>query len=230
MNAVDVMAQSVVTVAPDSQVGEIAKLLVEKNIGAVPVVDASGTLAGIVTESDLMRRRELGTERHRRPIAAFVASNLTLEEDYIRSRATKASDIMRRNVITAAPATSLSDIVNLFEKHRIKRVPIVENGKLVGIVSRADLVRALAGVEPATAPMRASDRKIQRQLVAELSRHRWGRAHGNAVTVRHGIVHLWGLVETSAEVDAIRIAAEQIPGVRGVQDHTAAPPIVVMGG
>ena len=166
----------------------------------------------------------------RRPIAAFVASNQTLEEDYIRSHATKASDIMRRNVISAAPSASLSDIVDLLEKHRIKRIPIVENGKLVGIVSRADLVRALAAVEPSPTPVHASDKQIRRQLMAELARYRWGRAHGNSVTVRHGIVHLWGVVEASTEIGAIRVAAEAIPGVRGVQDHTAVAPVVAMGG
>ncbi|MBU6464214.1 MAG: CBS domain-containing protein [Bradyrhizobium sp.] len=227
MNAADIMTQPVITVTPDARMNGIATILVEKNIGAVPVVDANGALVGIVTEGDLLRRKELGTERHRRPIAAFMASNLTLEEDYIRSHAMKASDFMRGNIITAAPSTSLSDIVDLLEKHRIKRIPIVENGKLVGIVSRADLVRALAAVEPST-PEHASDATIRRDLVAELARYRWGRAHGNRITVRNGIVHLWGVVEASTEIDAIRVAAEAIPGVLGVQDHTAVAPIVGM--
>jgi CBS domain-containing protein len=224
MNAADVMTHSVITVTPETPVREIAKLMTEKNIGAVPVIDAHGTQVGIISESDLLRRKELGTERHRHPLAAFVASNLTLEEEYIRSHASKASDIMRRKVITAAPDTSLPDIVDLFEKHQITRVPIVENGQLVGIVARADLVRALGTTEPAAAPTHVSDRTIRHQLTTELSRHRWGRYSGNGVTVRHGIVHFWGIVESSAQCDALRVAAEAIPGVRGVRDHTALNP------
>ena len=224
MNAADVMTHSVITVTPDTPVRSIAKLLAEKNIGAAPVIDAHGTLVGIISEGDLLRRKELGTERHRRPLAAFVASNLTLEEEYIRSHASKASDIMRRNVITAAPDASLSDIVDLFEKHQINRVPIVENGKLVGIIARADLVHAFAAMAPAPAPAHVSDRTIRRQLMTELSQHRWSRYSGNSVTVRDGIVHLWGIVESSAEYDALRVAAQGIPGVRGVRDHTALNP------
>jgi CBS domain-containing protein len=224
MNAAEVMTHSVITATPDTPVRSIAKLLAEKNIGAAPVIDAHGTVVGIISEGDLLRRKELGTERHRRPLAAFVASNLTLEDEYIRSHASKASDIMRRNVITAAPDTSLSDIVDLFEKHQINRVPIVENGKLVGIIARADLVRAFAAIAPAPAPAHVSDRTIRRQLMTELSQHRWSRYSGNSVTVRDGIVHLWGIVESSTEYDALRVAAEAIPGVRGVRDHTALNP------
>jgi CBS domain-containing protein len=227
MNAADVMTHSVITVTPETSVIEIAQLLVEKNVSAVPVVDGSGTVVGIVTEGDLLRRKELASERRHHPVAAFLMSNLALEQEYIHSHGSKASDIMRHHVITAAPATSLADIVELFEKHHIKRVPIVENGSLVGIVSRVDLVRALAATKPAATPARVSDRKIRRQLIGELSRHRWSRYHGNNVTVGDGVVHFWGLVDTPAEFDALRVAAERIPGVRGVCDHTVSPPTLI---
>jgi CBS domain-containing protein len=224
MNASDVMTQPVITITPDASVIEIARLLAQKNISAVPVVDGVGAMVGIVTEGDLLRRRELGTERHRHPIAALVVMNRVLEEEYVRSHASRAEDIMRRNVICAAPDASLSEVVDLLEKHGVKRVPIVEGGKVVGIVSRADLIRALAAIEPASAPAHVSDRKIRRQLIKELSRHDWSRYHGNKVTVGHGIVHFWGLVQSAAEVEALRVAAETIPGVRGVRDHTVMIP------
>jgi CBS domain-containing protein len=227
MNAADVMTQSVITVTPDTSVVELAKLLVEKNVSAVPVVDGSGALVGIVTEGDLLRRKELASERRHHPIAAFLMSDLALEQEYIQSHGSKASDIMRRHVITAAPTTPLLEIVDLFERHRIKRAPVVENGKLVGIVSRVDLVRALAAIKAAAAPEHVSDRKIRRQLMAELSRQRWSKYHGNNVTVCDGVVHFWGLLSTPAEFDALRVAAERIPGVRGVSDHTVTPPTPV---
>ena len=222
MIAADVMTPTVVTAAPETQVGAIAKLLVERDISAVPVVDAGGTIVGIVTEADLMRRKELGTERQRRPLARFFTSNLTIEQEYIRAHAGTAADVMCRDVVTTGPKTPLSEIVDLFEKHRIKRVPIVDGGKLVGIVSRTDIVRALASCPPAVEGARHTDAEIRRRLMKELAHLRWNHRHGNNVLVRDRVVHFWGIVDTPTEFNALRVAAEGIPGVAGVRDHTVA--------
>jgi CBS domain-containing protein len=220
MKAADVMSRGVITVTPDTPVPEIAKLLVERRISAVPVADAAGRLVGLVSEADLLRRREIGTEKQRTRLAAFFTPDYNIEQDYIRAHALKAADVMEADLVTVDPEVSLVAIVDLFEKHGINRVPVVEDDKLVGIVSRADLVRALATwVAPEAAPD-ASDRHIRRQLLDELAQQRWGRHDGNNIVVKHGIVHFWGLVDSPTEFAALRVAAETIPGVRGVEDHT----------
>ncbi|HLY55320.1 MAG TPA: CBS domain-containing protein [Stellaceae bacterium] len=230
MIAADIMTQTVVTVTPATTVQAIAKLLIDRDIGAVPVVDAAGAVVGIVTETDLLRRKELGTERQRRPFARFFTSDLVLERDYIRSHAGTASDVMRRDVVTANSAAPLTAIVDLMEKHGIKRVPIVDDGRLVGIVSRTDFVRTLASLPPASDGATHSDTEIRRRLVKELSHLPWNRHHGNNVLVRGGVVHFWGMVNTPTEFDALRVAAESVPGVVGVDNHTVLAEAVLVPG
>ena len=221
MKARDIMTSPVITVAPETTVSQAAALLVEHRIGALPVVQ-DGRLAGIVSETDLLRRHEIGTDRFERAgswwLRLFGADGSP--HDYVRSHARHARDVMTREVMTVPPDASVAEIAQLLDGRRIGRVPVVEAGKLVGIVSRANLVQALATrVAAATAPHAGDDESIRRALLEELERQAWWRIDRASVMVTDGVVHFWGMVDTDAGRPAARVAAENIPGVRGVADH-----------
>src|SRR5580704_2560268 len=167
MQASDVMSRSVVTATPETAIEELARLLVEKKISGLPVIDAAGALVGIVTEGDLLRRIETGTQKQHSGWYGFVFGPGRLAADYTRSHARKVGEIMTANVFAAAPDTPLGDIVEAMETRHIKRVPIVEGGRLVGIVSRADLVAALAGILAQKQGPAMSDAEIRGAMMAE---------------------------------------------------------------
>lgn len=221
MNAKDIMTTPVVTIEPDTTVREIAALLLERRISAVPVVE-SGRLVGLVSEGDLLHRHEIGTDRDR-PTATWWLS--LIEDDprpaeYVKSHARCARDIMTRDVITVGEDTPIGEIAAVFERHRIRRVPVVRGGRLVGIVSRANLVQALAARPRAgKAPRAKGDGAIRGQLLAELERQPWWLSSASNVIVTDGVVHYWGLIDSDGQKEAARIAAENVPGVRSVEDH-----------
>lgn len=229
MRARDIMHRDVVTVTPETGLGAIARLLVEKRFGAVPVTDAGGRLVGIVSEADLLHREELGTERRRNRWLDAFASIETLANAYRSAHGRLARDVMARAVVTAGPDAPLSEIVDLMERRHIRRVPIVEAGldgseRLIGIVTRGDLVRALATLIPvpaaAVTDCDLTDRHLRDMLLAELARQPWtDKTEGN-VTVLDGVVHLWGAVTNEAEARALVTASAGIPGVVAVRDHT----------
>jgi CBS domain-containing protein len=216
MKARDVMTAPVISVAPETGVNEIAALLIERRISAVPVLDAHGELLGIVSEGDLMRRPESGTER-RSWLAAFFGPERQAVE-FIRTHGRTARDVMTREVASVGPEAELGTIVDMLERRRIKRVPVIENGRVVGIVSRANLLHALAAqVSPARAT--ATDASIRTALQRELAGHEWLDTQRVNIVVSDGVVHLWGQVRSAEEGRALRLAAESIFGVRGVEEH-----------
>ncbi len=224
MQARDVMTANVVTVAPDTPVADIARLLLEKRISGVPVVDAGGRLVGIVSEGDLVRR--LGDEEGggRSWWLGLLATPEERAEAYVRAHGRRAADVMTRNVVTVSPDTPLAAVARLLEERHIKRVPVVENGRLVGIVSRADLLRALAtkGPEAASADDRALRERLQKELEkAGLDYHPYVN-----IVVADGVVHLWGIVSSRREAEALRVAAENVEGVKAVESHLAVRPVV----
>ena len=224
MKARDVMVSPVITVGEDETVRDLAKLLITKRISAVPVVGRAGKLVGIVTEADLMRRTETGTERPYSWWMHFFLGDQQIAADYVKSHATKVKDIMTRDVKTAAPDAPLCEIADLFEENQIKRVPVVTpNGDLVGLVSRANIIQAIASARPKL-EMSLPDAMIREKLAGELQKQKWAHVHRINATVTNGVVDLWGLVESDAERQAIRIAAEAIPGVAGVNDHLTREP------
>ncbi len=227
MRAADIMTTNVVTVGPEASVREVARLLLAHRISAVPVVDGSGELVGIVSESDLMRRTEADTERRRSWWLRLLASNETLAREFVKSHSDKVADVMTKKVVTAQPDASLGDIAALLERNGIKRVPIVKDRKVVGIVSRANLVQALASVRPKTAAgTAASDSVIRDKVTARLMSQNWTETWPINVIVHDGTVELWGLVESEAEKMAIRVAAEQTEGVRAVNDNVIVRPLM----
>jgi len=224
MNAHDVMASPVVTVKPYSSVREVAQLLLSRRISAVPVVDDQGMLVGIVSEGDLMHRAEAGTERRYSWWLRPFVSDWAAADNYARAHASKVADIMVRDVITATPETPVQEIAAILEKNRIKRVPIVKNGQVVGIVSRANLIQAVASHrELLEVPL--SDTEVRNTLLDHLKHQGWAHTSLLNVIVNGGVVDLWGFSESEAERKAIRIAAEQTPGVCAVNDHLMVQPI-----
>lgn len=220
MRASDVMTSSVITVKPETPVADVARLLVERRISGVPVVDQQGRVVGILTEGDLFRRHELGTERRRGRLLEMFTSNVTLAAEYVQSHGRTAGDVMTSEVISVTPDTALTTISDIFEKERIKRVPVIKDGRLLGIVSRGNLVQALGSLDNGEPSSAADDRRIRDEVLAEFTRLPWGLDSESNVVVASGIVHLWGLVGTRQEQAALRVAAEAIPGVKGIMDHT----------
>lgn len=220
MKAKDIMTSTVVTVGPDTPVNEIAALLFERRISALPVVQ-DGRLLGIVSEADLLHRHEIGTDCIARSgswwLRLFSADRSI--EDYIKSHARKARDIMTRRVATVTPDTPLAEVANVLEKRGVKRVPVVDAGRLAGIVSRSNLVQALAGAPQA--PLRVTppgDEAIRARLLAELERQPWWQRGYSSLTVTQGVVTFYGTINSDDERNAARIAAENMPGVRRVED------------
>jgi CBS domain-containing protein len=218
MRARDVMVAPVITVKPHASVKEVAKIFLHNRISAVPVVDDQGKVVGIVSEGDLIRRSEAATEREHPWWLAAFSDPENLAAEYVKAHARKVADVMTRNVITASPNTPLSAIATLLESHAIKRVPIVENAQLVGIVSRANLIQAVASGRKEL-DITLPDSMIRNKLLAHLKTQHWAHTRLLNVTVNDGVVDLWGIVNSDTERTAIRVAAESMPGVRAVNDH-----------
>jgi len=222
MQASDIMTRAVITVGPHATIREIAAILLERRISGLPVVEDERVI-GIVSEGDLLRRHEIGTDRKRPPGSWWM--RLFRGEpgpaEYVKSHAVHAVDVMSTRVVSVPEDEPVAKIASLFGKRRIKRVPVLRDGRLVGIVTRANLVQALAAVpRPRRARRSADDDAIRSRLLEELATQAWWRGDSNAL-VHAGIVHYWGVCENDAEKRAARVAAENIPGVRGVEDHRA---------
>lgn len=226
MKAADVMITNVIAVGPDACVQDVARILLDSRISAVPVIAADGKLLGIVSEGDLMRRAEAGTGRRRPWWLAILTGREVLANEYIREHSRRVTDVMTRNVVTATADTPLSTIANLLEKNAIKRVPIVEEGKVIGIVSRANLLQALAspGTRAKGAATGADDSKIRETVLSQLKAEPWTRPSLINVIVQDGAVELWGIVDSASEKKAVRVAAEVTPGVRAVNDNLIIRP------
>jgi CBS-domain-containing membrane protein len=218
MIAKDVMTTAVVTVRAQTSVEDVAKLLLKRRISAVPVVDAKGRLQGIVSEGDLIRRVESGTQSHRSWWLDIMANRDRIVFDYVKSHGRTAGDVMTREVITIGERTPLAKIATLLERHRIKRVPVVRTGKVVGIVSRANLLHGLAAQKTAGGTVAGSDREIRSRILKELDKAGVDKSYLNVV-VTHGEAEFWGLVDSEAQKRALRVAAENVKGVKRVIDN-----------
>jgi CBS domain-containing protein len=223
MKARDVMVSPVITVKPYSSVKDVAKIFVERRISAVPVVDDHGKVVGIVSEGDLLHRSEAGTERQRPWWLAALTGDETLAAEYVKSHGRKISDVMTRDVITASADTPLHEIATLLERNSIKRVPIVTGGQLVGIVTRANLVQAVASARKGL-DIPVSDTTIRDRLLSHLKSQPWVHTSLLNVTVTDGVVDLWGVITSETEQKALRVAAESFPGVRAVNDNLFVHP------
>lgn len=219
MKARDIMTTKVVTVNPETAVRDVAGLMIEKHISGVPILNDSGMLVGMISEGDLLRRPEIGTEKHPRRWLSFFTRADEQAREFSKSHALRASDVMTAPVIHVAEDTSLVDVVGLMEKHNVKRVPVLADGRLVGIVSRRDMLRALAWQCDPMPPPPESDAAVRAIMNDVLKNEDWAMSAIVNVIVADGVVHLWGVIDSDEQRQALRVAAENIAGVTAIEDH-----------
>ena len=221
MIVADVMTRTVVSVAPDTSVEEAAGTMLKHGISGLFVVDAKGTLAGVVTEGDLLRREEIGTERHRPWWLRMLVSPGRQARDFTHAHGRRVSDVMTEEVITVTSDTTLDAVVRTMEEHRIKRLAVTEAGHVVGVVARSDLLRALLSHvrdgKPSAAP--ADDRSLRAAILTAFETNSWAPMTTLNVTVANGIADVWGTITNPGERRAICVIAENTPGVQVVHDH-----------
>ncbi len=219
MKASDVMTRDVVTISRGTRVREAIRLMLEHRISGLPVVTPTGRVEGILTEGDLLRRSEIATERRHWPWLEFLLGPGRSASEYVRTHGRVCDELMSRDVISVTPDAALSDIVELMERHRIKRLPVIENDRLVGIVSRPDLLAALARVLDQPQAAAGGDEAIRERVLAELEKLDWAPRSGLTITVSEGVVELDGVILDEHERSALRVAAENVPGVKGIVDR-----------
>ena len=219
MNVADVMTRHVISIAPDAPLEDAVKLMLDHGISGIFVVDKDGHLAGVVTEGDLLRRSELGTGRQRSWWLKLLVSPGKQADDFIRTHGRKVADVMTPEVLAVDIDAPLIDIVELMEKHRIKRVPVTDKDRVVGVVSRADMVRALAVTARQPQPASGDDRAIRNKLLDTLEKEAWTPVSTLNVTVSAGVVDVWGTISDEQERRAICVIAENTLGVKQVNDH-----------
>jgi CBS domain-containing protein len=217
MHAADVMTPDVIFAGPDTSLAELVRLMLDHDVSGVPIVE-NGRVVGMVSEGDLLRRAELGTET--RPVRwlELLTSSDRLAADYAKSHGRKASEIMTRDMVTVDAATPITDVAHLLEVRHIKRVPVTRDGRLVGIVTHRNLLQALATSLAAPAAD-ADDRTIRDAFYAELQRQAWATPSSINAVVTDRVVHLWGIAPDETVRQAIVVVADNIPGVQAVEDH-----------
>lgn len=218
----EVMTPNVVAVSPDASVSTAVRLMLQKRISGVPVINEAGKLVGIVSEGDFLRRVETGTGRQRPRWIEFFMGPGRLADEYVRLEGRKVSDVMTHEVHTVPPDAPLEQVVGLMERHNIKRVPVIDNGKMVGIITRANLLHAVAGVAHEIASLSPGDAAIRDQVLAAFKDQPWAPVTAIDVTVRNGVVRLSGVITDERQRQALRVAAENIPGVKAIEDNVVS--------
>jgi CBS domain-containing protein len=227
MQAQDVMTRDVVTVGPDATVGEIAAILVRHRISAVPVVSGDQQLIGIVTQTDLAHRSEMGTEKRRKWWLEIFADPDVKAREYVKSHGARARDIMSRPVMCVQEGDSLAEVADALDRHRIRQVPVVSKGRIAGMISRADIVRKLAETRTAQVGAQPDNGALQKAIWDEIKAQPWLGSVFVNLAVKDGVVELWGAVDSNEQRQALRVLVEGIPGVRKVEDHVGLFPKVV---
>jgi CBS domain-containing protein len=218
MRAHQIMTRRVVTVKPEATVLEAANLMLQHHISGLPVVDAAGKLIGIVSEGDFIRRSEIGTGRKRGRWLKFILGPGKAASDFVHEHGRKISEIMVASPVTIQEETPLDEIVELMEKNNVKRLPVVSGDRLVGIVSRANLLQAVASLAREIPDPTADDAHIRKRIIDVMEKNDWC-PFGLSVIVRDGIVHLTGLITNEHSRQAAVVAAESVAGVKKVHDH-----------
>jgi CBS domain-containing protein len=219
MKAGDIMTRRVVSVVPEATVLEAIRLMLQNHISGLPVIDASGKLVGVVTEGDFLRRAETGTQTKRSRWLELLVGPRKLAEDYVQSHARTVAEVMTPDPVTVTEDTALEDVVRVMERHRIKRLPVVRGKAVIGIVSRANLMHALASLGRVTPEPAKSDTAIRDQILSELDKQAWAPVALIDVVVHDGIVELWGTITEGKQGDGLKVVAENTPGVKQVINH-----------
>jgi CBS domain-containing protein len=218
MRAHQIMTRKVISVAPETRVVEAATLMLQHRVSGLPVTDETGAVVGVISEGDFLRRSELGTPRKRGRLLTFFLGYGGSADDYVRDHGRKVSEVMTAPPITIGENTPLADVVALMERNNIKRIPVVRDGKLVGIVSRSNLLQAVASLAREVPDPTADDDHIRQRIIDEIEKNDWCPI-GLSVIVRNGIVHLSGTITDERSRQAAIVAAENVQGVVKVHDH-----------
>jgi CBS domain-containing protein len=219
MKASDVMTRAVISVDPDATVLQAARLMLQHHISGLPVIDKAGNLVGILSEGDFLRRRETQTERRRSRWLEFLMGPGRIAAEYTHTHGSKVSEVMTPEVHTVGEDTPLEDIVELMECRRIKRVPVVRGSSAVGIVTRSNLMHAMVSLARTEPKAAKGDAAIREKLLTEMQKEQWAPTAMTNVVVRDGVVELWGVIIDERQRQALKVAAENIPGVKAVKDH-----------
>jgi CBS domain-containing protein len=219
MKAKDVMTSTVISVQPNATILQAARQMLQHHISGLPVITQSGEIVGILSEGDFLRRREIATERRHSRWLEFLMGPGKLAVEYTHSHGSKVAEVMTTEVHTVTEDTTLEDIVELMERRRIKRVPVMRGKEVVGMVTRSNLMRAMVSLARAEQKPANDDATIRETLLAEMQKESWAPAAMVNVVVRDGIVELWGVVIDERQREALKVAAENIPGVKAVKDH-----------
>lgn len=230
MRAAQVMSPGILTISAEASVFDAAELLVGVGVSAMPVVDGTGRIVGIVSEADLMRRAEIGTEPRKSWLQRFFADDATTAAEYVSFHARRVRDVMTSPVITVQEDALLGEVADLMAKHKVKRVPVLRGDVAVGVVSRSNLLQALLSREPEATASRSSDDEIRREVEAVVAKQPWSSPWPANIVVNAGVVHLWGTVPSDAASSAYRVAAENVPGVKKVKNHMRLVPAAVAMG
>jgi CBS domain-containing protein len=215
----DVMTPDVISADPDATVLQAARYMIQHHISGLPVIDKTGTLVGILSEGDFLRRRETHTDRRPSRWLEFLMGPGKLAAQYTHTHGSKVSEVMTTNLHTVSEDTSLEKVVEMMERYRIKRVPVLRGKKIVGIVTRANLMHAMVSLARGEPKAASGDAAIRQELLKELKTEKWALASMINVVVRAGVVELWGMIVDDRQRQALVVAAENVPGVKQVKDH-----------
>jgi CBS domain-containing protein len=213
------MTSTVISVQPSATILQAVRQMLQHHISGLPVIDNNGDIVGILSEGDFLRRRETGTQRRRSRWLEFLMGPGKLAVEYAHSHGSKVSEVMTTDVHTITEDTSLEEIVELMERRHIKRVPVMRGKKVVGMVTRSNLMHAMVSLARAEPKSAKNDAAIREALLAEMQKESWAPAAMVNVVVRDGVVELWGVIIDDRQREALKVAAENIPGVRAVKDH-----------
>ena len=219
MRAHQIMSRPVITVTPDTTIVEAANTMLQKHISGLPVVDATGKLVGMLSEGDFVRRSEIGTQRRRSRFLRFILGPGKAASDFVREHGRKVSEIMTTEpLLTVGEETTLEEIVELMERNNIKRLPVISNDKVVGMVSRSNLLQAVASLAREVRDPTADDDHIRNRVIDTMAKQDWC-PFGLSIVVRDGIVHVSGVITEERSRQAAIVAAESVTGVKKVHDH-----------
>jgi CBS domain-containing protein len=219
MKASEIMTKRVISIEPEATIVQAIKLMLKNHLSGLPVIDGSGNLVGIITEGDFLHRREIGTELKRNAWLDAIFGPEQSAQDYVRAHGIRVAELMTRPPITVDADTSLDKVVHLMERHHIKRLPVLRKGKLVGIISRANLIRALASIHRASSKTSRNDQEIRKRIVADIEKQNWAYGADVMVLVRDGVVDLCGTLNDSSQRGALKALVREKSGVRKLYDH-----------
>ena len=219
MNAKDIMTRNVTTVSPSASVREAAKLMAENRLSGLPVVTGDSRLVGMLTASDLLHRVETGTEKRSSWFTKFFSDPDEMALQYAKAHGLKAYEVMSRHVITVRDDASLSEVADVLDRNRLKRVPVVRDGALVGIISRSDLVRLLSEASLGQPAAKSGDAALQNAIWQQIRKQKWLESGYVSITVKDGIVEAWGMVSSAEQRNALLVLIEEAAGESRVEDH-----------